>query len=41
MCVGEAWEGGGVGGYNLGINSLMEAILKNQFRHVSLPESGT
>lgn len=28
-------------GYNLGISSLIEAILKNQFRHVSLAESGT
>lgn len=30
-----------MGGYNLGINSRMEAILKNQFLHVSFPESGT
>ena len=29
------------GGYYLGISSRMEAILKNQFRQVSLAESGT
>ena len=28
-------------GYNLGISSRMEAILKNQFLQVSFPESGT
>lgn len=28
-------------GYNLGMSSLMEAILKNQFRHVSLAVSFT
>ena len=28
-------------GYNRGMSSLMEAILKNQFRQVSFPESGT
>lgn len=28
-------------GYNLGRSSLMEAILKNQFRHVSLAVSFT
>ena len=28
-------------GYNRGMSSLMEAILKNQLRHVSFPESGT
>ena len=28
-------------GYNLGMSSLMEAILKNQFKHVSLAVSLT
>lgn len=28
-------------GYNLGISSLMDAILKNQFLQVSLAASGT
>ena len=28
-------------GYNLGMSSLMLAILKNQLRQVSLAESGT
>ena len=28
-------------GYNLGISSLIDAILKNQFRQVSLAMSGT
>ena len=28
-------------GYNLGMSSLIEAILKNQFLHVSFPDSGT
>ena len=32
------WEGRG---YNLGTSSLMDAILKNQLRHVSLAMSGT
>lgn len=27
--------------YNLGTSSLIDAILKNQFKHVSLVESGT
>ena len=42
VCVGVfGGGGGGGGGYNLGMSSLMEAILKNQLRHVSLPDSGT
>lgn len=28
-------------GYNLGMSSLIEAILKNQFLQVSFPDSGT
>ena len=36
------WEGGEMRcGYNLGMSSRMEAILKNQLRQVSLPDSGT
>ena len=42
VCVDVFGGGGGVRcGYNLGMSSLMEAILKNQLRHVSLPDSGT
>ena len=36
----EVQEKGGEG-YNLGMSSLMLAILKNQLRQVSLAESGT
>lgn len=37
-CLGNHWT---EKGYNLGMSSLMEAILKNQFRHVSLAVSFT